>query len=113
MTWAVEWRSTWRPASVSSVTMATLSPSWSGRPRSTSSPSTVAATAALASRDPIDAATSAEVVLAGYSRAEPSGRVIVIGLAIVEEVYGRRFERLPGRFSGRRRAPVPPAGRRR
>ena len=78
MTWAVEWRSTWRPASVSLVMMATRSWSCSGRPRSTSSPSTVAATAALASRLPIDDATSPAVVPAGYSRAEPSGREIVI-----------------------------------
>src|SRR5918992_4019547 len=88
MTCAVEWRRMWRPASVSSVMMATLSPSPSGRPRSTSSLSTVAATAALARRGPIDAATSAAVVPAGYWRAVPSGSVIVIGLTQVKSTDG-------------------------
>ena len=82
MTCAVECRSTWRPGSVSTVTMATRAWSGRGRVRSTSSPSTVAATAALASREPIDDATSAAVVPAGYSRSEPSGRVIVISLIV-------------------------------
>src|SRR5215210_5944428 len=47
-TWAVEWRSTARPWSESAVTIPTLAPSGSGRTRSYSAPSTVAATAAPA-----------------------------------------------------------------
>ena len=53
--------------------------SWSsGRSRSIHSPSALAATAALASRGPIDAATSAGVVPARTPRLEPSGSVTVI-----------------------------------
>ena len=80
MTCAVEWRRTWRPSSVSAVMIDTWAPSWSGRPRSHSSPSTRAATAALARREPIDAATSPPVVPSGYARSLPSGRVMRMSL---------------------------------
>ena len=78
ITCAVEWRRTWRPSSLLSVTIATVAPSGTGAVRSVSVPSTVAATAALARRDPIDAATSRAVEPAGYSRDEPSGNEIVM-----------------------------------
>src|SRR4051794_14628676 len=86
MTWAVEWRKTWRPSSLSPVMIATLAPSGSGRPRSHSSPSTTAATAALARREPIDSATVAAVAPCGRERCEPSGSVIVMS-AIGGQVY--------------------------
>ena len=77
-TWAVEWRSTYRPASESAVTMATLPPSGSGADRSTWAPSTVAATAALARPRPIDLARSAAVAPRSRVRTDPSGRVTAI-----------------------------------
>src|SRR3954466_15604311 len=86
MTCAVEWRNTWRPSSLSPVMMATVAPSGSGRPRSHSSPSTTAATAALASREPIDSATVVAVAPCGRERCEPSGSVIVMS-AIGPQVY--------------------------
>jgi hypothetical protein len=88
ITCAVEWRRMWRPSSVESVTMATAAWSGSGRSRSNSAPSTVAATAALARRLPIDVATSPAVVPAAYSRSEPSGRVIVIWSLIAATSVG-------------------------
>src|SRR5947209_10988260 len=78
MTWAVEWRRTYRPSSVLSVTTETVAPSGSGVSRSTSRPSTVAATAALARRLPIDDARSAPVDPSGNERADPSGSVTVM-----------------------------------
>ncbi len=55
-TCAVEWRSTWRPSSVSSVMIADRRRRRAaGAVRSVSVPSTVAATAALSSRLPIEA----------------------------------------------------------
>src|ERR1700729_2969037 len=60
-TWAVECRSTALPASEPAVSTATSSPSFSTVNRSTSAPSMVAATAALASRGPMDLANSRAV----------------------------------------------------
>src|SRR4051794_9985492 len=99
ITCAVEWRRTWRPSSLLSVTMATAAWSGNGRPRSSSDPSTLAATAALARRLPIDAATSPAVVPAAYSRSEPSGREIVIWSLIARSVYGRPSHGLPSVLS--------------
>ena len=73
ITCAVEWRSTWRPSSELLVTMATVEPLCNGTLRSTSSPSTTAATAALARRDPIDSARVVAVAPSGSVRCEPSG----------------------------------------
>ena len=83
-TWAVEWRNTLRPASESAVTMATSEPSTSEELRSTSRPSTVATTAALARRGPINAANSAAVVPSASSRFEPSGSRTEMTPAIVQ-----------------------------
>src|SRR5437762_12873425 len=83
MTCAVGWRQMWRPSGESLVMMLAGAPSGRGRPRSNWSPSTVAPTAALARRDPIEVATSAAVEPAGREREEPSGSVIVIVSAIV------------------------------
>src|SRR5438067_153125 len=110
MTWAVEWRRTYRPSSVLSVTTATVAPSVSGVPRSTSRPSTVAATAALASPLPIDDARSAAVAPSGSALDEPSGKVTLMS-AIVGRGYWRRDHplrdgralRIPRRASRRRR----------
>src|ERR1700733_784033 len=82
-TWAVEWRRTSRPASESAVTMATSAPSVRVELRSTSRPSTVATTAALARRGPIDGANSAAVVPSESSRIEPSGSRTEMTPAIV------------------------------
>src|SRR4051812_36822810 len=100
MTCAVEWRNTWRPSSLSPVMIATVAPSGSGRPRSHSSPSTTAATAALASREPIDSATVVAVAPCARERCEPSGSVIVmsaIGPQVYEGIDGgpRPLHRLP------------------
>ena len=56
----------------------------------------LAATAALASRLPIDDATSRAVVPAATSRAEPSGSVIVIGGLMTAQVYERARARRTG-----------------
>ena len=74
MTWAVEYRaprgrrrcprSRWRPAPRRAAVM----------PRSTSRPSTLATTAALARRLPMERASSSAVVPSASSRVEPSGR---------------------------------------
>src|SRR5829696_1065547 len=82
MTWAVEWRRTARPSSLSSVTTATLAPSGSGAARSIAVPSTVTATAAAARRRPMPAARSAPVAPSGRERSEPSGRETVMLPAI-------------------------------
>src|SRR5437660_234139 len=74
ITWAVEWRRTYRPASESAVTMATSAPSGRGAFKSDCAPSTTAASAALRSRGPIEAARSAGVEPAGRRRLDPSGR---------------------------------------
>ena len=62
--------------------MRTLAPSTSGWERSTSTPSSSAATAAAASWRPMPAASSAIVVPAGTLRADPSGNKTVISLGI-------------------------------
>src|SRR5918995_3281354 len=80
--WAVEWRRTGRPSSLSSVTTATLAPSGSGAARSVAVPSTVTATAAAARRRPMPAARSAPVAPSGRERSEPSGRETVMLPAI-------------------------------
>src|SRR5579862_1549549 len=80
-TWAVEWRSTCRPASVSAVTIATSCPSSTRRDRSTCCPSTTPATAALASFGPMAAATSPTVEPEGTALLEPSGSVSVMSPA--------------------------------
>src|SRR4051812_26304101 len=91
----VEWRRISRPSSDAFVMIATLA-SWSiGRPRSTSLPSTVAATAALARPLPIDAATSPAVDPDGRSFVEPSGSVIVTFAASLMIERGYRWP-LPG-----------------
>src|SRR4051794_36732033 len=73
--------------------MATVA-SWSiARPRSTASPSTVAPSAALARPRPMLAAISSPVTPVGYSRADPSGSVIVISGALI-------VARLPGPLPG-------------
>src|SRR5262245_12171136 len=78
MTCAVECRSTSRPSGDAGTTISSRA-SWSiGVPRSTHSPSTRAASASLASRLPIDTATSAGVVPFATSLVEPSGSVTVI-----------------------------------
>src|SRR5581483_3426041 len=103
-TWAVECRSTWRPASLSPVTIATSSPSSTRRPRSTICPSTEPATAALASLGPIAAATSATVAPAATSRLEPSGRVTEIWAGTARQGTGAAVARR-AEFS-RRRVPA-------
>ncbi len=65
------------PSAESPVTMATSASAAIGRSRSTVAPSTEAATAASARRRPMEAATSAGVTPAGYSRVEPSGSLTV------------------------------------
>ena len=72
-TWAVEWRRTSRPSGVVAVTTVTSAPSGSSRDRSTGTPSKVAATAALASRGPIDSANWRAVVPGSNSLVLPSG----------------------------------------
>ena len=73
-----------RPASLSIVTTATSAPSVRGVSRSTSAPSTVAATAAAASRLPMDAARSRAVDPAGSSLVEVSGSRTVTTPGIVD-----------------------------
>src|ERR1700716_757874 len=81
ITCAVECRSTSRPSGVAGVTIVTAA-SWSiGRSRSTHSPWTLAASASLARRLPIDAAPSAAVTPRGYSRCEPSGSLTLTASA--------------------------------
>src|SRR5256886_10954697 len=81
ITCAVEFRSTSRPSGEAGVTIVTAA-SWSiGRSRSTHSPSTLAASASLARRLPIDAATSAAVTPRGYSRCDPSGSLTLTASA--------------------------------
>ena len=86
-TCAVEWRRTCRPASLSAVMMPTVAPSTKGTFRSASAPSTMAARAAFARREPMDAAKSADVEPAGNSRADPSGS-LTVSVDIGVEVYG-------------------------
>ncbi len=114
-TCAVEWRSTSRPASESAVTMATWAPSGSGNSRSTSRPSTVARTAALARREPMDWASSRPVVPSASSRVEPSGRPTEMTPGIVRPfllsrriVPGPDSVRGPPRVLDGPRGPGPP-----
>src|SRR5919199_2861824 len=72
--------------------MATSSPSCKGALKSTWAPLTEAATAALASPGPIDAARSAAVEASGRSRVEPSGRETFIGGEDTGGAMGDRFE---------------------
>src|SRR2546429_7074507 len=81
ITCAVECRSTSRPSGLAGLTIVTGA-SWSiGRSRATHSPSTLAASASLARRLPIDAATSAAVTPRGYSRCDPSGSLTLTASA--------------------------------
>src|SRR5947209_1992894 len=74
MTWAQLWRSTSSAAGSLSVrTWKACSPSGNSRSRSTTSPSSRAATAAWASRLPMPSATWRAVAPWGASLAEPSG----------------------------------------
>src|SRR5690606_24698475 len=72
------------------VTSARLASPSNGRVRSRSSPSTRAASAALASPGPIAAATSAGVEPAGISRTDPSGRLIFNNSVILVRLSGFR-----------------------
>ncbi len=66
---------TWRPSSVSAVTISSDASAVIGRVRSVSSPSRRTATEALASPGPMAAATSPPVIPSGYSCSVPSGSV--------------------------------------
>src|SRR3954454_11337161 len=79
-----------RLASESPVMMATLELSGNATFRSSSAPSTSAASAALANRDPIEAATSVAVAPSAKERCEPSGSVIWMS-AIGTSLYDRPF----------------------
>ena len=83
MTCAVEWRRTSRPSSLSAVTMRTFAPSCSGAPRSASSPSTSAATAAAgeAPSDRRGEVGAGRPARQGTAR-DPSGRTTVISLTL-------------------------------
>src|SRR6478736_6269458 len=73
ITWAVECRSTASAASSRSVRMRIVSPSFTGRRRSRTSPSTCTATAASASRGPIAAAASRPDAPSSRVSSLPSG----------------------------------------
>src|SRR6476469_8505593 len=73
ITWAVECRSTASAASSRSVRMRIVSPSFTGRRRSRTSPSTCSATAASASRGPIAAAASRPDAPSSRVSSLPSG----------------------------------------
>src|SRR5664279_1029855 len=82
-----------RPSASLSVTMATGTSRSIRNEVSTSTPSTRPASAALARPAPIEFATSATVSACGYSRFDPSGRVIT-GISLApEKQQGARFTR--------------------
>ena len=88
MMWAAECRSTDRPVSLSAVMISMEAQSGSGADRSRNSPSTRTATAASARRRPMARAAVAPVAPASSCSADPSGRVMVMGIGSLRRVPG-------------------------
>src|SRR5258706_5918153 len=108
---AVEWRMSSRPSGSLAVTIATLASEPTAWLMSTSLPSTLPPSAALARPGPIEAAISPTVTGLSYFRTDPSGRVMLTmsapkrkkrGRAALFRNAGRKRARLP-RTSGARR----------
>src|ERR1700722_3969370 len=78
MRWATLWRSISRLAGSLKVSISTLQAWVRGAARSVKTPSTRAATAAMARRGPMDAARSCEVLPHSICRTDASGRVMSI-----------------------------------